>query len=99
MGEVLGRELRGYAKDSWVGSQETQWLKYDGATLTYYKKKGTHRIQRKDGKSAETKQLLEGEDIGNGGEDEKEAPQESEQKRKDKKMEQGQLSIETTQNT
>ena len=49
------------------------------------------------------KKLLEGEDIGKGGEDEKETPQEREQKRRDKKkkkkMEQGQSSIGTTQNT
>ena len=39
--EALIAELRGYTKESWAGNQETQRLKYDGITLTYYGKGGT----------------------------------------------------------
>ena len=35
----LSRELQGYSSEQWADGQETQMLKYDGAAITYYKRK------------------------------------------------------------
>ena len=36
--------LIGYAKENWTDGQEMQRPKYDGTSITYYKKQGPLRI-------------------------------------------------------